>query len=59
MKVLECIARGNGSLFSGKLVERREEKVGGEEEGLSHLFTTPYLLGLTLGKFCLLSLTLG
>jgi hypothetical protein len=49
MKVLECIARGNGSLFSGKLVERREEKVGGEEEGLSHLFTTPYLLSLTLG----------
>jgi len=48
--VIECIARGNGTPFSGKMVERKEEKPGAEVEGISNLFSTPYLISLTLGK---------
>ena len=48
--MLETIARGNGTLFSAKLLEKMDEKTAGESEGLSDLFSNRYLVTITLGE---------
>jgi hypothetical protein len=51
VKVLETIARGNGTHFSAKLLDtsRTDKTVAAESEGLSDLFTSRYLATITIG----------
>jgi hypothetical protein len=53
VKVLETIARGNGTHFSAKLLDatRADKSVAAaaDSEGLSDLFTSRYLATITLG----------